>query len=152
MNKILLYTSKTGSTKKCAEYIVNDRSVEMHDITSFNGSLDDYDTIILGSPVYIGQIAKVMTEFIKANEDLLLNKELIIYLCSMNQDTYEEMINLNFSEEIRNHANIVNVGGAYYFDKLNWFKRFVVKKLAKVTETTESYNYSNLDTIRKQLS
>lgn len=152
MNKLLLYTSKTGSTKKCAEYIANDTNVELLEVSNFKGSLDSYNTIILGTPVYVGQIDKVLSEFIKTNEDLLLNKDLIIYLCCMNQDTYDEMINLNFSEKIRNHAKIINVGGAYYLDKLNWFKRFVVKKLAKVTETTESFNYSNLDIIRKQLS
>jgi len=37
------------------------------------------------------------------------------------------------------------VGGAYYFDKLNFFEKIIVKKIGKVKETLEEISLDKID-------
>lgn len=83
-NKILItYASKHGSTAEIAEKI--------HEIFTNHGlkceikSVEDvndisaYETIVLGSAVYIGQWRKSTVKFLKKNEETLIKKKLWLF-------------------------------------------------------------------------
>ena len=108
-------------------------------LSDFNNRLDSYEQVIIGTPVYYGMINKKVKEFINNNEDKLILKNLHIFFCAMNEPEISNMINANFSEIIINNSNIIHLGGAYYFDDLKFLEKIIVKKIAKVYETTESY-------------
>ena len=147
MKSLILYDSKTGCTKKCATYIHIQNNAEMLHINDFKDNIDNYDKIVLLSPIYMGQIKKTIKSFIDIHHDQLLTKKLTICLCAMNMDEYEVMLENNFDQDILSHANIVHAGGAYYFDKLNFIYRFIVKKITGITKSTETIKYDILDKI-----
>lgn len=149
MNNILLvYDSKKGMTEKLGELLKDNLSnVKMINIKVLNLDLSDYETIIIGSPVYIGRISKKVSKFIKQNKDLLLKKKTVFYLCGMNFQEEELVIKNNFSEEEQNKFFIKYLGGAYRFEKLNFLQKLVVKKIAGVTESQEIINESVLKQI-----
>lgn len=148
MKTVILYESKYGSTQKCATYIKDKHDIQdIKKISDFNGNISDYERIIIGTPVYIGQINKKVKAFIELNQDILFAKEVIIFICAMNDENYEQMLTLNFSEDMINHARIIHVGGAYDFDKLGFLNKFIVKKIAKVNHSIENIKYDQLDLI-----
>ncbi len=148
MKTIILYESKHGCTETCASYIKEKNNIqEMIKISDFKGNLGEYDRIMIGTPVYIGQINKKVQSFMTLHKDMLLKKEFDIFICGMNEENYEQMLIMNFDEDIRNHAKIIHAGGAYDFNKLGWFSKLIVKKIAKVDHSIESIKYDQLDSI-----
>ena len=73
MNACVLYFSLTGNTKKFAESISNSLNIPVFDLAMFKPSIvEDYDVLILGTPVHGLSPAKPVSSFIeklpKANE------------------------------------------------------------------------------------
>lgn len=151
MKTLLLYNTKNGATKKCAKYIEqNGNNVKVYHVTEFKEDLTAYKQVLIGTPVYMGNYDKKIKQFIEKNIDSLLKVKLIIYVCCMNEKETDEVVKNNLPFEIIEHAEIYHVGGAYYFDKLNWIQRFIVKKIAKIKETKERFDYNLLDEICKE--
>ena len=80
MKACVLYFSLTGNTKRFAESISNSLSLPIFDLaTSKSSIVEDYDVIIIGTPVHGLPPAKPVSSFIeklpKANE-----KKTIIFL------------------------------------------------------------------------
>lgn len=151
MKTLLIYYSKQQSTYRCMEHLssrIQDSILTL--VSSFKGSVSDYDHIIIGSPIYMGSINKKIKNFIINNEATLLRKNVSIVLCAMNEDVINETIERNFNDVIRNHADIVYAGGSYNLPKLNFLERFIVKKIAHVTESTDAIQFDALDSIIKQ--
>ncbi len=150
MKTLVLYNTRKGATEKCAQHIYSNlNNGDVFNMDEFNGDLSNYSKIYIGSPVYIGSLDKKVKTFIENNKQVLLTKELVLFICSMNESEFDDMLNRNLSEEIKKHASIHCVGGAYYFDKLNWLQKFVIKKMAGITETKESIKFDVLDQIAK---
>ncbi|XMB67229.1 flavodoxin domain-containing protein [Mycoplasmatota bacterium zrk1] len=148
MKTLIIYATKYGTTEKCAlkleEKIVDSKAINVNEI-----DINDFlkaDRIILGSSVYAGQIRKELKKFVTKNENRLLKKKLSIFLCGMQKGIEQEKaINLNFSEEMKQHANVINyVGGAYQLEKCNFLERLAVKVIAKATESKEEIDYDKL--------
>lgn len=149
MNSIILYESKKGCTKKCADYVKKEHQVdEMYRLNDFNGNIEDYDHIILMTPTYIGQINKKMKEFLSKYQKALLEKKLTIVIIGMNVKEYDKMLELNLSKDILDHAEVVYGGGAYYFEKLNFFQKAIIKKVAGVSKSLEDIKYDKLQKIK----
>ena len=65
MKSIILYESKTGTTKKCAEILkeTNPES-KLIKLSNFVDQIDDYDTFVLLTPIYMGGINKKVKKFL----------------------------------------------------------------------------------------
>ena len=66
MKYLIVYTSKTGTTKKCAEIL----KVKLENSTLINleentPDLEKYSTIIIGTPIRMGKIDSKIKQFIK---------------------------------------------------------------------------------------
>jgi menaquinone-dependent protoporphyrinogen oxidase len=84
MTTAVIYASKTGNTKKVAEYIARKIGAEAISIKDCN-DLSSYDRIIIGTGVYAGKPSKAMRNFIEANKDKLANASLFV-TCLYNDD------------------------------------------------------------------
>lgn len=146
MNILIIYESKHGATKKCAEYLDhNNESTQLIHINDCSHiDLSQYDKILIGSPIYVGRINKKITQWIQSNLKPLLQKNTKIFLSGMNKDGLDDVLQSNFTDEMINNFKIEHVGGAYNFDDMNFFERFIVKKIAKITESKEDINYERL--------
>lgn len=78
MKTAIVYATKYGCTKKCAEILktylhgeVNILSVKADKI-----NLSQYDTVFIGGSVYMGKIQKEITHFCKRNLKQLLHKKI----------------------------------------------------------------------------
>lgn len=155
--KIVIYFSYTGNTRKIAEKIKNDLDCDIleikpkvpystdyqtvvdeeqrmegsnhtPEINKINVNLDNYDTIILGTPVWWYTISPVVRTFLKNND--LTGKKIIPFATNAGWlgKTFYEIRELCPTSKIENEMNIVFES---YSDKLktdeeeidNWIKQ-----------------------------
>lgn len=136
MNTLILYTSTYGFTKECAEEL---KGQLLGEVTVINAgadaipSLDGFDTVILGSSVYIGQINKKLKAFIDANVDALSQKRLGLFLCCGLPDNLDQVLSLNFPETLRDKAVIECFGGELRTEKMKLGHKMMTAMMKKVT-------------------
>ena len=146
MKTVVIYTSKYGMTEKLASIMVRHRTdVHLFHIDEFDKDLNIYDEVVLGTPIYAGRISKKIKALLSSKKELLLNKPLKVFLCGMATENEAQVINDNFGLDIINHAKIKYVGGAYQFKKMNFFFKFIVKKIAKSDQDQEVILHENID-------
>ncbi len=127
-NKLVIYYSRTGNTKKIAEKIANSLSCEMIEIKplssykgiigwlragfqavkrkipkieSINVNLNIYDLVILGTPMWGGNLSSPIRAFLTENIDKI--KKIAFFYCSGGEGTdqiFEEFKDLTQIEPI----------------------------------------------------
>lgn len=84
-----------------------------------NYNLNDYDVIVFGSPVYAGQVSKVLENYIKDNP--IENKKVIVYSVGSNSKEKNEVDNLKSFVGSKNEI----YGGKYTKDTEEEFYNFI---------------------------
>ncbi|MEW8957153.1 flavodoxin domain-containing protein, partial [Clostridium sp.] len=86
MKTLIVYASKHGCAEKCALRL-SEKLKESTDIFNIkdkkNIDFDNYNKIIIGGSIYIGNIQKEVKRFCLDNIEILKNKKIGFYICSM---------------------------------------------------------------------
>lgn len=141
MKTLILYMSSHGCTINVAHRIAVKLGGKV-DLVNLNDKsrvpLDDYDRIILGGSIHAGKIQKEIQTFCKKNLTTLASKELGLFICCMYKGVEAEAQLRNaFPDALHKHAKAEAImGGAFYFEKMNFIERFLVKKMTGATKTT----------------
>ena len=150
MKTAIIYSSKKGTTEKCAnilrEKLHNDISL-INLKTEKNPEIDEYDAVIIGGPIYAGNLDKRVSKFVEQNKAALLTKKLGLYICCMYEgEVRKQQFNTAYDEELRKHAIAHGLfGGCFDFKKMNFIERAMVRMAAKVKKSTEKLDYDNID-------
>ena len=134
MNKVIVFASKYGFTKECSQKLSNLMgNVNMMQLGKESVDVASYDTVILGTSVYAGQIRPEMKKFIESNQEELKKKELGIFICGADEDQIDETLKRNFGELLNYAKEVSRFGYEFNLDKLKFFEKLIVKKIAKVS-------------------
>ncbi len=113
MRALILYASKSGASRECAELLwsrLEDCSI--CDMTRDLPDMEPYDTLILGSGIRMGKLYRPVRSFMRRNMNLLLSKNLAFYLCNAYPATLQKTIEANIPKPLRDQAAcIVSFGG-----------------------------------------
>ncbi|WP_211749409.1 flavodoxin domain-containing protein [Paenibacillus sp. Marseille-Q4541] len=114
MTSLILYATKTGATEQCAKIL----SEALPDSTLCNIQIDKpniekFDYIILGAGVRDGKIYKPIRDFIKKNQNELLNKQMGYYICNEKPKKTEEIIEQNIPADLKKAAICIESFGGY---------------------------------------
>ena len=149
MNIAIIYASKYGTTEKVAasiaEKLTGKNEVELFSLK--NNPFPDisrFEMIILGSSIYAGQASKKIKAFCKINEPLLLQKRIGLFVCGMHIDKEEreKELKLAYSEALHEKSEAsCFLGGEFLFEKMNFFERLIIKKIAKTTKTVHRIDW-----------
>ncbi|CAL1518875.1 flavodoxin domain-containing protein [Chitinophaga sp. MM2321] len=122
MKGIIIYKGKYGATRQYALWlgtILNIPAVIAGSETA--DQLNQYDYIILGSSIYIGKLQ--LRKWIRRHQDLLIKKQLFLYLVAgtpaSEKEKLQEYITTNISAEIRTRCNLFFLPGKLEFKKLS---------------------------------
>lgn len=148
MENILVYSSKYGFTKEVSEYIkasVNE-GISIFDVNNFDQSkIKEAKKIIFASSVYTGQMNKHIKELIKENKVEILNKKIVFLIVGGNEKEIKTVLSENVDEDIlRNNPLLIYGGYSYNFEKLNFVYRYIVKKVAKISESKRDFREDNI--------
>lgn len=138
MRTLIVYATKYGSTEKFA-HLLGDK---LHDDVDYmelkrniNKDLTHFDTIIIGGPIYMGQIRKDITSYCEEHLEMLKSKHLGLFICGMlNEDVIKDELQSSFPPELIQQASVTaHFGGQFQFEDMSFFDKAITKKIAKIT-------------------
>lgn len=145
MKTLILYETKKGYTLHCADFIKkNIENSEIFDVRSDEYNLDDYDTVLVGAPIYIGKIEKKTARFFFIHQQKLLKKRLGIFCAGMNKEEFNKAVQESIPPNIFYHAEIVHCGGKIEYKKLSLKEKFTVWRYLGITKSDE---YDNMNDV-----
>ena len=133
MRVLIGYDSGKGTVKTSVERMI--RPLKNLDITvvSLNEETPDpneYDIIVLGGSVRFGKLRSAVRNYLKANEDVLAQKDLALFFCCglvEEQEYYAEKL---FSKTLREKAfHLSFFGGSLNPEGLSFFDKWMVKSM-----------------------
>lgn len=136
MKGIIIYHSKYGSTKHCADLLQCNLTADFH-LASVDSpiNLTEYDTVILGSDVHMGKISKEMRRFCKENEQALLQKTVHLYLCCALPENMPSYLIKSLSKKLYSHLSIKTCfGGELHPERMNFWDKTLTTSIQKEME------------------
>ena len=129
MSILILYESKTGFTEHCAislqEHLPGSDIEDIHNDTY---DLTAYDTILIGAPIYMGEIEHFTQRFFVRHKPKLLKKKLGIFCAGMNKEEFNHAVQNSLPPDIFYHANIVHCGGKIDYSTLSIKEKFTIRR------------------------
>ncbi|WP_100065829.1 flavodoxin domain-containing protein [Miniphocaeibacter massiliensis] len=147
MKTIIVYGTKYGCTKKCAEILTGylEGDIDIVRIKNEKIDLEKYDNVIIGGSVYMGKIQKEIMRFCKKYKGKLMNKKVGIFISCYTSNDEEGFMESLFSKELLEHACIVTtVGGEMDYDKMNFVYRKMFQSLKKIDGFNEEFKEPEL--------
>ncbi|MGL4346008.1 MAG: flavodoxin domain-containing protein [Cellulosilyticaceae bacterium] len=142
MKTLIVYSSKYGATKQCAEQLAGKLKGDTTLVNLSEQSTIDpkpYDQIVMGSSIYAGCMRKEIKAFCTEYEAVLVQKKLYLFLSCFDEQGKTRYVEANLAEGIQKALReTVCCGGAFNLQKMNFFEKFVVKMIAKSQKDTEN--------------
>lgn len=133
MKTLIVYATKYGGTRRCAEDLAKKLpgGADTLRITKrLRADLSKYDTVVIGTSVYMGKPRKELRAFVKRHMGALLEKRTGLYMCCMQdaKKTVEDQFAIAFPQALRRHAfAMALLGGSVDYAALNAIDRFFMK-------------------------
>jgi menaquinone-dependent protoporphyrinogen IX oxidase len=133
MKSIVIYKSKTGFSKKYADWIAEELKADIFKTNEVNLEMVmKYDNIIYLGGLYVGGILGF--SFIKNNFNKLKDKNIIaiaVGATTKKDEAIEEVKNRNLNEEMRDKVDFFLLRGGLDYKKMNLLDRFLMFLLVK---------------------
>ena len=139
MKILIIYKSKTGFTKKYAEWIREETDAEIIPFKRKNKvSLNFYDTIIFGAPFHAGKISGL--NWLKKKLPELKNKKIIVFATGASPAQDEEIkkaFSVNFDEEDLKKIKPFYFQSGLNYEKMGGMDKLLMKIYAFMLKKTE---------------
>jgi menaquinone-dependent protoporphyrinogen oxidase len=96
-----------------------------------------------------------MKSFLKKKEALLLQKKTALFICGMHtsKNKQEKELEVAYPKVLQNKAEAsAFLGGAFIFEKMNFFERFIIKKIAKTSTSFMRIDENALEKFIEKIS
>jgi len=135
MNAVVVYSSKTGFTKKYADWIAAQLNIVSYDISEVNKRfLKKYDTIIFGGGVYAGKISDA--KFLNKNISKLAQQHWLVFAVGLTPAddlaNIEKLKAENFESEDLKRIDFFYFQGGIDTNKLSRTQKLGVLALRKM--------------------
>lgn len=148
------------STHGCTHRVVHELAEELSGNVTLknlkedkNPCFDNYERVIIGGSIHAGQIQRKIREFCDINQDKLGQKELGLFICCMHEgeDAFKQLNNA-FPEKLHQYAKSEAIlGGEFNFERMRFFEKIIVKKIAKVEETVSKINHEAITEFARKM-
>jgi len=159
MKTAIIYASKHGTTEKVAvsiaEKLKESNEVELFSIKkNANPDISDFGTVVLGSPIYAGKASGKMQTFCAKNEQALLQKKTGLFVCGMEPSRAKRQKELEeaYPKLLSENAGATGfLGGEFKFEEMNFFERFIIKRISKTNESVSRIDEQAMDVFVEKL-
>ncbi|MGI6576293.1 MAG: flavodoxin domain-containing protein [bacterium] len=131
MKSIVVYRSKTGFTKKYAEWIAEELGSDIFAVSQVNAAmLTAYDTVIYGGGLYAGGINGV--KIITNNMAKLQGKKIVVFATGaspMREEVISEVRDRNFTLEQQEKIQFFYLRGGFNYTKLQFGDKILMQLL-----------------------
>ena len=136
MKVLVIYSSKTGFTKRYAERIADDTNAMLLPVKEAKSKSDDffneYDAIIYGGWIMAGRVDGADWFFEKAKK--LNNKKLVLFACGATPAEHkdiQEKTNAFVADDVKDIVKPFYCPGGIDYDKMGFLSKCIMKAMAK---------------------
>lgn len=152
----IFYASKTGGTEQCAKSIQANLSMdsELINLKKVKDiSLDAFDRVIVGTPIYMGKIQPSVKKFLNKKHQILLKKELHFFTCGMAQqnESVGFLKNQISPELFVCSKQTEHLGCEIHLENLNFLFRAIIKKIIEDEKPTMGLNEEKIKFFAKNV-
>jgi menaquinone-dependent protoporphyrinogen oxidase len=142
MSTLIAYSTTLGCTEQCASKLKEDlgNGVELTRISRRRRyNLRPHDIIIIGGSIHAGMIQRSVYKFCENYLEILLEKQVGLFVCCMDPDADEkELIARAFPEKLVAHALASGFfGGELNIKKMNLLQKIMTRKAARLQKEPE---------------
>lgn len=158
MKTIIVYTTKYGCTEKAVNVLKTKLSGEVSAVNlkkAGEPDLGQYDVVILGGSIYMGNIQKEMKEYATRNVASLLKKKVGLFICAGAPDLQARVKELEtaFPQELFSHAAQKEVfGGEITYEKLGFLEKTIMKAVKGDKNNYSDLSEEKIDAFAKAIS
>ncbi|GFZ29712.1 flavodoxin [Clostridium zeae] len=141
MKSLIIYATKYGTVEKASNLIkdkIEGEVVIVNIIKQEPPSLCEFDNVILGGSIYIGNIQKKLKQFAMTHEEELLMKRVGLFICGGADKEEEKDKELKNAFPAKLYENAIckcSFGYEYKFDKLNFLEKAMIKKITGIKDS-----------------
>ncbi len=156
MKTLIVYRTTHGCTERIAREIGSRLGEKVDYLDLKQKKMPDmkgYDRIIVGGSIHAGQIQHKVKEFCAKNREILLSKELGLFICCMYEgDLARKQLQEAFPTDLLAHAkSILTAGGAVNLEKMNFLERFAMKKMAHLDHSMDHTDMVAVERFAKKM-
>lgn len=138
MKTIIIYCSKYGYTEACVKSIADKLDGEVSFVNICNEKIphiDEFDNIVIGGSIYMGQIQKKIKLYCSENMEMLLTKRLALFLCCGLPENFMKYVKTAFPEELLTKAVAKECfGGELRTGKMNLTDKMITGLMKKAAD------------------
>lgn len=138
MKTLIIYSTTYGFTKECVDKLAKQLDGDVKSVNALTEqvpSIKDYDKVIIGGSIYMGQIHKKLKEFLDVNSEEISSKRLGLFICCGLMDNIEVNMKSAFPEKLLKSAAAKECfGGELRIDKMKFMHRMLTNMMTKATE------------------
>ena len=157
MKTAIVYVSKHGTTEKTAQKIqqglgeANTKLVNLKNSSLID--LSQFDQVIVGGSIHAGMIQNRIKDFCNKNTVTLLEKRLGLFIsCFYEGETAQTQLEKAYPEILKKHAISCKVmGGEMLLEKMNFFEKLIVKKVAGITQSDSKIKHENIEAFIQEM-
>lgn len=131
MKAVVIYQSKTGFTRKYAQWIAEELGADLYSKADVRAEdLGAYDIVVYGGGLYAVGINGI--KFIKRNLDKLKGKKVAVFACGCTptrEETTGEIRDMNFSLEEQEYIEFFYLRGGFNYSKLTVWDKILMTLL-----------------------
>ncbi len=132
MKLLIVYTTKGGTTRECAELLA--REFKEHDVTVTDmkdvTTLEGYDRIVVGFPIRMARPVKKARKFMKEHERELARANAAYYMCCGFIDCFEEYAEKAIPKTLRGtELTVTCLGGSLDPSRFKGIDKMIVKSV-----------------------
>lgn len=158
MRSLIVYCSSHGTTEKAVHLVAKQLKgeVETFNLQDKNKKvdLDTYDIIMVGGSIHAGMIQRKVKKFISDHHDLLLKKQLGLFLCCMYEgEVAKQQFTNSFPADLREHARAEGLfGGEFLISEMNFLEKMIIKKVSGVTAETSNLDFQAIERFSHEIN
>ncbi len=147
----MIYMSRHGTTGKVANLIAEklerEHPVDVMNLARFPAlSPEPYDMVIIGGSIHLGQIQEEVRAFCERNLELLLQKEVGLYICCLLRERQEVQLRDAFPVKLLAHSKThACLGGEFLMERMDHEDWVVARVAAKSDRSVSKIDFQAID-------
>ena len=133
MKILIAYATKTGTTEECAHRLAACLSALSPTVARLGKEPlhpEEYDMVLLGSPIRFGKLLPEMRRFLREQEHALCDRRIGVFLCCAFSQDFDRYYETLFPESVRARAfTHLNFGSSLRREGLSLFDRLMVRAM-----------------------
>jgi len=143
----IVFATTHGTTEMVAYELITrigeDRAMAINLKNVKKVDLSQFNNVIIGGSIHAGKLNSRVTTFCNENLVDLLQKKVSLFICGMNHSQMDAQLTNAFPALLFSHATKkLSVGGEFRFNRMNFFEKLIVRKIAGIKESQSQINHN----------